>query len=132
MERRVAGPGRQTAKPEDPALEPGAIVTVSFPFTDLSAVKRRPALVLVRAGEDLVVCGVTSRRSLRSDAIPLRNGDLVTGRLPKPSEIRPLKLFTVHQSLVWSVVGRVDEATREKVVRRLTSALMAGLRSSRE
>ncbi|MGI0148726.1 MAG: type II toxin-antitoxin system PemK/MazF family toxin [Thermoplasmata archaeon] len=108
-------------------MGPGTIVTVSFPFTDLSAVKRRPALVLVRAGEDLVVCGVTSKRSDRSDAILLRDEDLVTGRLPKPSEIRPLKLFTIHRSLVRSVVARVDDNTREKVVRRLTSALTAGL-----
>lgn len=116
---------------EDAALEPGTIVTVSFPFTDLSSVKRRPALVLLQAREDLVVCGITSKRSGRSDAIPLRDEDLVVGRLPKPSEIRPLKLFTIHRSLVRSVVGRVDENTREKVVRLLTSAFARGLRRSR-
>ena len=127
----MKGLGRQLGRPEDAALEPGTIVTVSFPFTDLSAVRRRPALVLVRTGEDLVVCGVTSKRSGRSDAIPIRDEDLVTGRLPKPSEIRPLKLFTMHRSLVRSVVGRVDEATREQVVRRLTSALRSGLRRTR-
>lgn len=112
-------------------MEPGTIVTVSFPYTDLSAVKRRPAFVLVVAGEDLVVCGVTSKRSGRTDAVPLRDEDLVAGRLPRPSEIRPLKLFTIHRSLVRSVVGRVDEDTRERVVRRLTSALSAGLRRTR-
>jgi mRNA interferase MazF len=109
-----------------PRIEPGTIVTVSFPFTDRTASKRRPALVLVRAGEDLVVCGVTSKRSGRSDAIRLANQDMVTGRLPKPSEIRPLKLFTLHRSLVRSVVGRVNETIRGKVVRQLTRALEAG------
>src|SRR5919197_3039501 len=79
-----------------PRLEPGMIVTVSFPFADLSALKRRPALVLIRAGEDLVVCGVTSKRSGRSDAIRVENRDMVSGRLPAPSEIRPLKLVTLH------------------------------------
>jgi mRNA interferase MazF len=103
------------------------IVTVSFPFTDLSAMKRRPALVLICAGDDLVVCGVTSKKSGRSDAIRIGNEDLVAGLLPKPSEIRPLKLFTLHRSLVRSVVGRIREATKEKVVGQLTRALEAGL-----
>ena len=77
---------------------PGSIITVSFPVTDLSAVKRRPALVLLARGEDLVVCGVTSKLSRGRDAVPLRQEDLEEGRLPKPSEVRPLKLFTIHRS----------------------------------
>jgi mRNA interferase MazF len=112
-------------------MEPGSIVTVSFPFPDLSAIKRRPALVLARAGEDLILCGVTSKRSGRSDAVPLSRENLVSGRLPKPSEIRPLKLFTIHRSLVRSVVGRVDEDTQTKVVRHLMRALEAGPRRPR-
>ncbi len=127
----MTGLGGPAAKMEDVLLEEGTIVTVSFPFTDLSAVKRRPGLVLLRHGEDLVVCGITSKRSGRSDAIPLRDEDLAAGRLPKPSEIRPLKLFTMHRSLVRSVVGRVDENTREKVLQFLTSALTAGLHRTR-
>src|SRR6267143_55579 len=112
-------------------MEGGTIVTVSFPVTDLSAVKRRPALVLLQHGEDRVVCGVTSKRAGRSDAIPLGEEDLAAGRLPRPSEIRPLKLFTMHRSLVRSVVGRVDENTRAKVLRLLTSAFTAGLHRHR-
>ena len=107
-------------------LEPGMIVTVSFPFADLSALKRRPALVLIRAGEDLVVCGVTSKRSGRSDAIRVGNRDMVSGRLPAPSEIRPLKLLTLHRSLVRSVAGRVNETIRGKVVQQFTRALEYG------
>ena len=104
----------------------GSLVTVSFPFTDLSAVKRRPALVLVVHREDLVLCGVTSKLSRGADAIPLEDRGMVEGRLPKPSEIRPLKLFTIHRALIRSVVGRVSPRTLDETVRLLVAALRSG------
>ncbi len=107
-------------------LAPGSIVTVPFPFTDLSAVKRRPALVVIIHGQDVVLCGVTSKLSRRLDAVPLKQGGMAEGRLPKPSEIRPLKLFTLHRALLRSVVGRVSEDTLQRVVGFLVSALRSG------
>ena len=110
------------------AVRAGSLVTVSFPFTDLSAIKRRPALVLIVHGEDLVVCGVTSKISRRRDAVPLDQRGMAEGRLPKPSEVRPLKLFTIHRSLVRRVVGRVREERRAEVVGLLVEALRTGTR----
>ena len=110
------------------AVRAGSLVTVSFPFTDLSAIKRRPALVLIVHGEDLVVCGVTSKISRRRDAVPLDQRGMAEGRLPKPSEVRPLKLFTIHRSLVRRVVGRVREERRDEVVGLLVEALRTGAR----
>ena len=108
------------------AVRPGSLVTVSFPFTDLSSIKRRPALVLIVHGEDLVVCGVTSKISRRRDAVPLDQKGMAEGRLPKPSEVRPLKLFTIHRSLVHTVAGRVSDETFGRVVDLLVSALRPG------
>ena len=108
------------------SLRPGSLVTVAFPFTDLSAVKRRPALVLVTAGEDLVLCGVTSRRSGRRNAVSLGLDDMAEGRLPRASEVRPRKLFTIHRSLVHRVVGGVRDKTLAEVVGLLVDALHAG------
>lgn len=107
-------------------LRAGSLVTVAFPFTDLSAVKRRPALVLVEHGEDLVLCGVTSKLSRRRDAIPLSDRELAEGRLPARSEIRPLKLFTIHRALVHTRVGRVSGDILKRVVTLLVSALRSG------
>ena len=105
------------------ALRPGSLVTVSFPFTDLSAVKRRPALVLIVHGEDLIVCGVTSKISRRRDAIPLDDREMAEGRLPKRSEVRPMKVFTIHRALVHTLVGRVSDEIFRRVVALLVSAL---------
>ena len=110
------------------ALRPGSLITVSFPFTDLSAIKRRPALVLVVHGEDLIVCGVTSKISRRRDAIPVDDREMAEGRLPKRSEIRPLKIFTIHRALIHTLVGRVSDETFRRVVAILISALQRGRR----
>ena len=104
-------------------LRPGSLVTVSFPFTDLSAIKRRPALVLIVHGDDLVVCGVTSKISRRRDAVPLDQRGMAEGRLPKPSEVRPLKLFTIRRALLHTQVGRVSDKTFGRVVALLLAAL---------
>ena len=43
------------------AAQPGVVVLVRFPFSDLSSSKLRPAVVLAHAGgEDWVLCQVTS------------------------------------------------------------------------
>jgi len=40
----------------------GDVVVLPFPFSDLSAVKRRPALVVAAlTGEDVILCQITSR-----------------------------------------------------------------------
>ncbi|MYA63196.1 MAG: type II toxin-antitoxin system PemK/MazF family toxin [Gemmatimonadetes bacterium] len=67
----------------------GDTVLVSFPFTDLSSSKRRPALVLSpdsfnAAGEDLVLAAVTSQITDDPNAVPLWQGHFAEGGLPKP------------------------------------------------
>ena len=50
----------------------GAIVLVTFPFSDLSQAKLRPAVVLARAGKgDWILCQITSNAYADSLAIEL-------------------------------------------------------------
>ena len=84
--------------PSTMAYRQGDIVLVSFPFTDLTSSKRRPALVLSpdsfnAAGEDLVLAAVTSHITNDPNAVHLWRGDFAEGRLPKPSMVKATKLF---------------------------------------
>jgi mRNA-degrading endonuclease toxin of MazEF toxin-antitoxin module len=82
----------------------GDIVLVSFPFTDLSSSKRRPALVVSpdsfnQAMQDVVLAAITSQGA-EEGALTIEPGDCIDGMLPKKSVIKPAKLFTMHTTLV--------------------------------
>ena len=85
------------------------IVLVPFPFTDLTAVKRRPALIISpdsynRSGPDAVIVFITSRKDL-----PSRPGDhrirfWKESGLPKPSMLR-MKFATIDQTIIVKKLG---------------------------
>ena len=82
----------------------GEIVLVSFPFTDLSSSKRRPALVLSPDAfnaqrQDLVLVAITSQPA-DVDAVAIDGHDCVGGTLPLTSFVKVAKLFTMHSMLV--------------------------------
>jgi mRNA interferase MazF len=54
----------------------GEVVVVPFPFSDLSNTKRRPALVIASlAGDDVILCQITSKSISDDYSIPLELGD---------------------------------------------------------
>lgn len=55
----------------------GDVVIVPFPFSDLSQAKRRPALVVAQlAGDDLILCQITSQAQSDSYAIAIINSKI--------------------------------------------------------
>ena len=73
----------------------GDVVVVPFPFSDLSASKRRPALIVATlTGDDVILCQITSKNVSDTYAVPLTSADFVSGTLHQDSNIRPNRLFT--------------------------------------
>jgi mRNA interferase MazF len=92
----------------------GQIVLVRFPFSDLTASKVRPAVVLADAGRnDWVLAQITSQPYGDAAAISLGKGDFKIGGLQLASYIRSGKLFTAHASLI---VGQVGELGAPKLL----------------
>jgi mRNA interferase MazF len=86
----------------------GQVVIVHFPFSDLTASKLRPAIVLAEAGRgDWILCQITSKSYGDSRAIQLDAGDFANGSLRLISYARPGKLFTAHATLVSEAVGNL-------------------------
>src|SRR6266545_2471492 len=68
----------------------GDVVVLPFPQTNLQTGKRRPALVVADlAGDDLILCQITSRARSDGYSVPLSAGDCEQGRLTVDSFIRP-------------------------------------------
>ncbi len=87
----------------------GDVVVAPFPFSDLSATKKRPALVVTAlTGEDVILCQITSKTIGDSYAISLQETDFVDGKLNKPSNIRPNRLFTADGNIILYRAGKLQ------------------------
>ena len=94
----------------------GVIVTVSFPFSDLSSSRLRPAIILADSGHgDWVLCQVTSKSYADANAIQLEEKDFDSGSLHLTSYARPGKIFTAHESLMVTQVGKLKDDSFRKV-----------------
>jgi mRNA interferase MazF len=99
----------------------GEVVVISFPFSDLSNVKNRPALVVIDgAGPDVVLAAIASRPN-SPHAIPLGTADFQTGGLDHPSFIHPTKLFTCERTQIVRTVGRLTQKKQGEVAAKLTA-----------
>jgi len=100
-------------------LERGDLLLVPFPFTDLSASKRRPVLALTGPDSygDFIALPVTSRPQAEH-GLPLVEADLIGGKLPAPSWIRTDRIVTLNASLVVKTVGRVSDTIVAAAVER--------------
>lgn len=103
-----------------------AVVRVPFPFTDRTAKKNRPALVLsdprafnTPAGHSVMAMITSAKNPPWPLDCPIT--DLEAAGLPAPSKVR-FKLFTLNHRLVRGVLGRLspdDEACVRAALERL-------------
>jgi mRNA interferase MazF len=107
-------------------FDPGDVVLVRFPFTDLETAKKRPALVVSPRGfqdshGDLVVLALTSQDQ---NDDKLRLASWKASGLLKPTWIKPL-VATIASVIVDRRLGRIDAADHGSV-RTALDALIAG------
>lgn len=92
----------------------GDIVLVPFPFTDQSAVKRRPAVVISsmayhRARPDIVIMAVTSQQPQTLSVGEVQVQDWRGAGLLKPSVLKPV-LTTIDPALIQKKLGQLTLA----------------------
>ena len=85
----------------------GDIVLITFPFTDLSGSKLRPAVVLVDTNLDLTVCFITTQIGWQ-EATDVLLTPTATNGLRKPSLIRTSKIATLDKTLAKGLLGRLS------------------------
>ena len=93
-------------------MKPGDVVLVRFPFADLAAAKKRPALVLTRVARSSrnrlsILAMITSQvEALRLEGDVLLSEWKQAGLL-HPSLLRLTKIATVDEDLVEKTIGRL-------------------------
>ncbi|MBK7869517.1 MAG: type II toxin-antitoxin system PemK/MazF family toxin [Saprospiraceae bacterium] len=100
------------------------IVLVPFPYSDLSATKRRPVLIISNDDynqrfDDILVCVITSNLYKDDYSVELFNDDLEMGVLPENSVVKAHKLFTIHKSRVLRKFSLVKDVYFAKVTEKL-------------
>lgn len=88
----------------------GDIVVINFPFSDLTGLKKRPALVLKKiVGTDLILCQITSKSFYNPEEVLIRDKDFFEGNLKRAvSYVRFTKLFTADDSLIYYKLGKIN------------------------
>ncbi len=116
--------------PSTTTFKQGDVVLVPFPFTDLSAIKQRPGLIisperLNDTRPDLVVVVITSQipPALGEDEVRLPDAELAACGLPKQSIVKLGKIFTIHQGLIRKKLGHLPRRTLEDIRKRLLRSL---------
>jgi mRNA interferase MazF len=98
----------------------GDIVVAPFPFSDLTASKRRPALVLAAlTGDDVLLCQITSQAKSDTYSIPIAQSDLVSGSLRVNGNARPNRLFTADANIILYKAAALHPAKLQQVTDRI-------------
>jgi mRNA interferase MazF len=104
-----------------------AVLRVPFPFTDRTAPRNRPALVLSDAARFNTPAGHAVLAMITSAGnapwpMDCPIADLAAAGLPAPSMVR-FKLFTLDHRLVRGVLGQLAPADRDRVNHGLAGVL---------
>lgn len=104
--------------------ERGEVVRVPFPFTDRTATKNRPALVLSSASAFNQPAGHVVLAMITSAAnapwpLDCAIEDLAAAGLPAPSVVR-CKMFTLDARLIRGTLGQLSSADKHRVKQALS------------
>ena len=102
----------------------GDVVVVPFPFSDLTAAKRRPALVIAElSGDDLILCQITSNKIMDPYSIEINDNNFESGNLNKISNIRPNRIFTADKKILLYKVGHLKNEKISETIDKIISIL---------
>ena len=85
----------------------GDIVLITFPFTNLSGSKLRPAIVLTETNLDITVCFITSQINWQeqTDIVLFPNDQ---NGIKKQSLVRTSKIATIDKALAPGLLGKLS------------------------
>jgi mRNA interferase MazF len=93
------------------------VVLVDFPFSDLTKIKKRPALVINSLeGENAILCQITTKkRNIQKYEIFLPK-EACIGDIRFNSFIYTDMLFTLHKSLIHKKIGEIKDTKVKETI----------------
>ena len=105
----------------------GDVILVPFPFTDLTTIKQRPALIISstkfnRVYRDVIIVAITSHiesGTIENIEYQLNISENRAAGLPKPSIIKLAKIVTIDQNLIRKKLGKLPQLTLKCVITKI-------------
>jgi mRNA interferase MazF len=110
------------------AFQQRDIVLVHFPFTDLSATKLRPAVILSSSEINNLgdfVCAQITSKFFNEISFFLLEEIMLEKALPRASGIRIHKLFCLNETLIMDKISTVTPTAFLELVRRVEKVVFA-------
>lgn len=105
-------------------LVTGDVVVLDFPFSDLSAIKRRPSLIIkIPKGEDVIICQITAQSQEKSVEIPIQSTDFANKGLRRDSYVRIDKITSIKRTRIKYKVGSLKQGKFEEILNEVCSFL---------
>ncbi|MBL7170302.1 MAG: type II toxin-antitoxin system PemK/MazF family toxin [Candidatus Aenigmarchaeota archaeon] len=98
-------------------LRSGDVVITKVQFTDTFEIKRRPAVVLFKEFNNVVLAGITSNLNMKGIPLTKKEGAI------KDSVIKLNYIFTVSELMVEKILFHLTRKKKEAVFRELTNKL---------
>jgi len=98
-------------------MRKGVVVLIPFPFTDLSGMKVRPAVILRASAhtEDCIVAFISSAPLKRKRAFNVELQPSKQNGLKTKSYIKLDKLATLQKGIVLGELGNIDNTTMQNI-----------------
>jgi len=104
----------------------GDIVVIPFPFSNLTGLKKRPALIVANPlGDDVLLAQITSKINLNKYSIRLKSNDFIIGKLPLESFVKINRLFSADLNLIKYKVGKISKNKEIEIKNKIISYLCA-------
>ena len=98
----------------------GEVIVLPFPYTDLSTIKKRPALVIATLrGQNIILAQITTVKRKDEGLVSLIKKDFETGFLKQASFIMPSIISTAESSTVSYKVGKIKQEKIKEVEKKL-------------
>jgi len=97
--------------------KPGDVILTKIQFVDTFEIKKRPALVLFKEYNNIVVAGITSSKKMEGISLLKKEGAM------KDSIIKLNYLFTISEDAVSKVLFHLTKEKKKKVFEELSERL---------
>lgn len=98
----------------------GDVIVISFPYSDFSDVKKRPAVIIsTPRGHNVILSQITTNKRNSEYLSPLTKKDFAKGSLNKDGFINIEQIFTAKESLIAYKVGKLNKQKIKEVEQKL-------------